>query len=271
MTDVPTPSRRALAAARPLLRSLSSARQVYALYPAGHPNREHTIAQLLEQVRDLHAVSTGDPVLFVARHSFYLGPTLLARESLSLFRLVTVLEDAGVEALEFTHEADTGSIDRLMTALQDARTPPPGLRGILVNRIRPKLSGQQAIEVRMSDLRRAYAQGLQHLREQSLRVAAGQPVDLEGATATVESLAAEVIRDPAHALLLTTMKSFDEYTYYHMVNVCLLSLALGTAIGLREDQVVALGIGALLHDVGKVVIPDDVLNHVGKLSEEQWR
>jgi hypothetical protein len=67
------------------------------------------------------------------------------------------------------------------------------------------------------------------------------------------------------------VKSYDEYTYYHMMNVCILSLALGQAIGLRQDQVATLGLGALLHDVGKVRVPREILQHDGALSEEQWR
>jgi hypothetical protein len=80
-----------------------------------------------------------------------------------------------------------------------------------------------------------------------------------------------VIADPSAALLLTTVKSYDEYTYYHMVNVCILSLAIGHAVGLGREQVVALGMGGLLHDVGKITVPRDILQQAGPLSEEQWR
>jgi hypothetical protein len=67
------------------------------------------------------------------------------------------------------------------------------------------------------------------------------------------------------------VRSHDEYTYYHMLNVCLLSVALGYAVGLRPDQILALGMGALLHDVGKLNVPVEVLQHVGALSADQWR
>jgi HD-GYP domain-containing protein (c-di-GMP phosphodiesterase class II) len=86
-----------------------------------------------------------------------------------------------------------------------------------------------------------------------------------------EHLAELISEDPAQALLLTTVKSYDEYTYHHMVNVCILSLALARAIGLSHEQSIALGIGGLLHDVGKVKVPREVLQHDGLLNEEQWR
>ncbi|MGH2574028.1 MAG: HD-GYP domain-containing protein, partial [Actinomycetota bacterium] len=102
-------------------------------------------------------------------------------------------------------------------------------------------------------------------------VAAGRAVDLEPTTRLVQQLSEQVVKDPTQALLLATLRSHDEYTYYHMLNVCLLSLALGYAVGLRPEQIVSLGIGALLHDVGKVNVPAEVLQQVGGLTEEQWR
>jgi len=56
-----------------------------------------------------------------------------------------------------------------------------------------------------------------------------------------------------------------------MVNVCILSLALARALGLSREHTIALGIGGLLHDVGKVKVPAEILQHDGALDEEQWR
>jgi len=55
------------------------------------------------------------------------------------------------------------------------------------------------------------------------------------------------------------------------VNVCLLSVALGQLVGLRRDQILVLGLGGLLHDIGKVLVPTEVLTGTGRLDEEQWR
>ncbi len=266
-----TPNTTALALVRPLLRALSSASQIYGLYPAGHPNRGEVIREIRDHARALLTATSGDPTLFVTRHSFYLGPTLLARESLSLFRLVDAFERAGVTTVEFTAQLDEGGVDGLIQIVHGDRPLTDTVGGILLNRVRPAVLAEDFTEVDLSDMRRAYAMGLEVLRETALRVAAGRNVDLDAATAVVERLADEVATNPANALLLTTVKSYDEYTYYHMLNVGLLSIAMGQALGLRRDQVVSLGLGGLLHDVGKVHMPEDVLFHVGKLSEEQWR
>jgi len=109
------------------------------------------------------------------------------------------------------------------------------------------------------------------MRDTAARVAGGDPANIQAAGRLTERLADQVIADPSEALLLTTVKAYDEYTCYHMVNVGILCLAIGQAIGLARDKVVALGMGGLLHDVGKIRVPREILNQVGPLSEEQWR
>jgi putative nucleotidyltransferase with HDIG domain len=67
------------------------------------------------------------------------------------------------------------------------------------------------------------------------------------------------------------VKSYDEHTFHHMVNVCILSLGLARAVGLPREQAITLGIGGLLHDIGKVKVPAEILNKDGPLDEDQWR
>lgn len=264
------PTAAAVDNAQEFLRALSAARQVYGLYPSDHPNRRQSVRDLLGRARHLHDVAGDGAVLFATRHSFYLGPALMARASLSLYRLVEAFEQAGVEALEIRRNVGEADLDRFVLVLLGQAQPTAPFLGLALNRIRPDVHLDDE-EEEASELRRSYALGLELLRETALRAVAGRPMDLTATSHVVHGLATQIARDPTQALLLTTVKSYDEYTYYHMVNVCLLTVAFGHAIGLHHDQVVALGIGALLHDVGKLNVPADVLSHVGPLSEEQWR
>jgi HD-GYP domain-containing protein (c-di-GMP phosphodiesterase class II) len=214
-------------------------------------------------------VAVGDPVLFIARHSLYLGSKLLPRESLSLYKLIEVFERAEVESVEFLPAVSDEDVDFLVRMIVGEPNPEGTPAGLAINRTKPTLDDSD--ERALDELRRSYGVGLELLRQTASAVAMGRPVDLDAATRLVRQLTDQVIQDPAHALLLTTVRSYDEYTYYHMLNVCLLSVALGYAVGLGPDQIVALGIGALLHDVGKVNVPIDILQQVGALSAEQWR
>jgi HD-GYP domain-containing protein (c-di-GMP phosphodiesterase class II) len=69
---------------------------------------------------------------------------------------------------------------------------------------------------------------------------------------------------------LAAIKSHNEYTFNHMVNVCVLAVAFGQRLGLDRQQLAHLGICALYHDIGKVAIPLEILDKHGTLSEREW-
>jgi len=98
----------------------------------------------------------------------------------------------------------------------------------------------------------------------------GNSVDTDQARSLVTQLADEVIRNPDALVWLTYLKSRDEYTATHCMNVCILALTFGRCLGLAEVALHQLGLGALLHDLGKMQIPDEVLNKPGRLTEEEF-
>ncbi|HUH06509.1 MAG TPA: HD domain-containing phosphohydrolase [Egibacteraceae bacterium] len=256
-----------------LARELALGLQAVSLYPPGHPTRSELGAQLLPHVRTLRdASSPRDPTLFVAHGSFYVDTTLLVRESLSLGRLAEAFVNAGVESVTFGPGMDAADLEELVDVLCADRPRPNSIGGLRLNAVRPSVqSDQHEWHERLAQLRSAYAAGVDVLREASARATAGEPIALEAPTAVVEQLASQVAHDPGYGVLLSAVKSYDEYTYFHMVNVCLMSVAMGQLIGLHHQQVLVLGLGGLLHDIGKVHVPVDVLNSPGRLDEEQWR
>ncbi|MEW6116950.1 MAG: HD-GYP domain-containing protein [Nitrospirota bacterium] len=70
---------------------------------------------------------------------------------------------------------------------------------------------------------------------------------------------------------LLSLKGYDYYTYTHSVNVAALAISLGIAIGLKRAEVERLGIGAMLHDIGKSVISHEILHKQGKLDDREYR
>ncbi len=267
-----TAPRAALEQAGLFLRHLSSARQVYALYPARHPKRIETVHLALAALRELHASLQADPVIFITRHALYLGGVLLPRDSLARYGLVDAFEKSGVEAVETMPTVTAADIDKLIRVVLAELGPETIFEGITLNRLKPDPdAGETDANMGISGLRRSYALGLEVLRHTAAMVAAGESVDLSAATKLVAQLSEHVVQDPTQALMLATVRSHDEYTYYHMLNVCLLSIALGYAVGLHSEQILALGTGALLHDVGKVNVPVEILQQVGALNQEQWR
>ena len=98
----------------------------------------------------------------------------------------------------------------------------------------------------------------------------GKAVDVESCLPLVEEISASVTRNSAALISLARLKTKDEYTYMHSVSVCALMVALARQLGLDEDQTRETGLAGLLHDVGKMAMPEDVLNKPGKLTDAEF-
>ncbi len=97
----------------------------------------------------------------------------------------------------------------------------------------------------------------------------GKSIDTGGARELAESLADNIVKNENALVWLTQLKNRDEYTSMHSINVCVLSLLFGRFLGLKEGELHHLGLGALLHDVGKMQIPAEILNKPGRLDDKE--
>ncbi len=97
----------------------------------------------------------------------------------------------------------------------------------------------------------------------------GRAFELEAVSGAVGSLAESILRNPHALASLSRLKAHDEYTYYHSVNTCVLAMALGRSLNMGREALQKLGLGMLLHDVGKTQIPEDLLSKPGRLQAEE--
>ena len=98
----------------------------------------------------------------------------------------------------------------------------------------------------------------------------GNTVDAAGAGQLVQDISDSVARNASALISLARLKTADDYTYMHSVAVCAMMIALARQLGLDEHQVRAAGEAGLLHDMGKALLPVEVLNKPGKLSDEEF-
>ncbi|PWG65102.1 metal-dependent phosphohydrolase [Spiribacter halobius] len=97
----------------------------------------------------------------------------------------------------------------------------------------------------------------------------GRSVDTAEVREIMRDLVAVVTENASASLWLTNLRKRDEYTSIHSMNVCVLALAFGRHLGLRRHDLEELGTGAILHDVGKVRTPDEILNKQERLTEAE--
>ncbi|NJA88425.1 HD-GYP domain-containing protein [Rhodocyclus tenuis] len=98
----------------------------------------------------------------------------------------------------------------------------------------------------------------------------GRAIDTAATQRLVEEISDSVTRNPGALISLARIKTADDYTYLHSVAVCALMVALARQMGLSEEDTRAAGHAGLLHDLGKALMPMDVLNKPGKLTDEEF-
>lgn len=97
----------------------------------------------------------------------------------------------------------------------------------------------------------------------------GLAIDTDQAKSTVHSCVQEIMRDPATMLLVSNMREKDNYTAEHSLTVCILAIAFGRHLGFNEAELNNLGLCGLLHDIGKMNVPEEILNKEGSLEDEE--
>ncbi|NQD92637.1 HD-GYP domain-containing protein [Pseudomonas sp. CrR25] len=98
----------------------------------------------------------------------------------------------------------------------------------------------------------------------------GRAIEVGQVAELVEEISASILRQPNALISLARLKHADEYTYMHSVAVCGLMIALARQLDLDPAQVREAGMAGLLHDIGKMRMPPEVLNKPGKLSDSEF-
>jgi HD-GYP domain-containing protein (c-di-GMP phosphodiesterase class II) len=98
----------------------------------------------------------------------------------------------------------------------------------------------------------------------------GKAIDAEHCRPLVNDIAESVYRNPGALISLARLKTADDYSFMHSVAVCALMVSLGRTLGLSEAECKEAGLAGLLHDMGKALMPSEILNKPGKLSDEEF-
>ena len=98
----------------------------------------------------------------------------------------------------------------------------------------------------------------------------GKALNADDALPIVEEISTSVMRNPGALISLARLKNKDEYTYMHSVAVCALMVSLARTMGFNDEQTRHAGLAGLLHDIGKMMIPAEILDKPGKLTEAEF-
>jgi putative nucleotidyltransferase with HDIG domain len=98
----------------------------------------------------------------------------------------------------------------------------------------------------------------------------GKSLNSVSAKKIVGEITESIIRNPDALTCFTQLKKKDEYTAQHSMRVCILALSFGRHLGLERQELNLLGLGALLHDIGKMKVPNEILNKPGPLNDYEY-
>lgn len=120
-------------------------------------------------------------------------------------------------------------------------------------------------------IKKTYFNAVLLTKDISNKISLGEKISLKKAKRVMETIVDQIIEEESMLIGMTTIKDYDEYTYHHSVNVSILSIALGQRIGLTRKVLTELGLSALLHDIGKIEVPKEILNKPIEFTEEDWK
>lgn len=115
-----------------------------------------------------------------------------------------------------------------------------------------------------------YNEAFSTMKDVLTTVTEGGSVQVAPVKDTVDEIVGRVINNESVFTQLTGMKDIDNYTFHHCVDVCVFSVITGKKIGLSVEDLTELGMGAILHDIGKCRVPLSILNKPGKLTDEEF-
>lgn len=238
------------------------------LYPTGHPLTIEALMSLRGATDDL--VPEGGQVVISAMESaFYLNRTILPHVSLEYHSFIRELGERGIESVTALHPVTDQDLLDLAALLANVSADFPADGSILLNE--RYLTPEDLEAAPTSELRRSYVSSLDALRGVTGAMRTDGRFEMAPVVTAVEGLFEQSVSQSSASLLLSTVKSHDEYTFYHSVNACILALAIGRMIGIDRHYLIPIGVGAVLHDIGKTAVSTSVLNYPGRLDKEQWK
>jgi HD-GYP domain-containing protein (c-di-GMP phosphodiesterase class II) len=143
--------------------------------------------------------------------------------------------------------------------------------GMALKQIAKQILPSQRTPEFVSEVSSTYSDAITEVKIIMNSLAEGIEID-EGAIRTVvDRFIKTYLTDKSILINITNTKAWEgEYLYHHTLNVCLLSINIAAAANYSQKQIVEIGVGALLHDVGMLLVPEEVRFKKGRLTKDEW-
>ncbi len=261
------------------LHGLAQSLSALAMYPDGHPSRERAVDQVYGTLRDLLDENSTPAFSFLGDEVIYGDQPLREMRGwdwnhrFAEAGFQRVLFDATVTRDEVEEFLDLMLARLTLQSIDTSEARQTRASGIRYGAIGLDGSDEQRLEadgdVRVATLQMTLGVEADTVRWMHDELTGGGALPMVEAEAVVRGLSVAMHGDQDLMLPLLRIREFDQYTTTHSINVSVLAMGLAEWMGMGARDIRAFGVAGLLHDLGKVKIPDEILNKKGKLSPEE--
>jgi putative nucleotidyltransferase with HDIG domain len=257
-----------------LLRRFAAALRSTQLYSKGHPIIGRNLDALSAAAQLMHTLQPAI-VVGVVGGEVIVDEVPIARAD-TMGPLIRRLQQSGVERITLERGVTPDQLSTFVYALAEAvpdangEPPPlPALTHIRVGRVSvtPRSEGSLAD---MATIKGLYNDAVSAAADVWESAATESAPDATVARTMIDGLAQAVAQNRTALLALTTLKNYDNYTFTHMVNVSILTMGQARGLGIDGPLLRELGLAALMHDIGKVRTPIEILNKPDKLTDAEF-
>jgi putative nucleotidyltransferase with HDIG domain len=200
----------------------------------------------------------------------------LPRGTASLVGFARDLREREIEKITLTRGLSREEVRNLLLVFGDRKSQVPLADRLLQKGVRHVTLGKIIVEdvsddqVGIAAARRVYSTAVETAESLWQAAKAGDKPDPGAARKIIDGLARLVTQDRTSLMALTALKKYDNYTFTHMVNVSALAMAQARALNIEGTLLREFGFAALMHDIGKVHTPLEVLNKPDKLTKDEF-
>src|SRR5215471_21127313 len=256
-----------------LLRRIAAGVRAAQLYAPDHPLVSRNMTALVGGLVTLHQQQPSITVGIVGKE-LVVADTPMSKVSSTMTELIRKLKDNKVERIVFDKGVTQEELVALMRNLsrlgsRAGADPEKELSSahIRVGRLKSDEDKKQdGIQSDIAAIRQMYSNAVASAESVYQSTEAEGIPDAPAALQTVEGLADGVTQNRTALMALTAMRNYDNYTFTHMVNVSILTMAQARALGIEGRLLREFGMSALMHDIGKVRTPREILNKTDKLD-----
>jgi putative nucleotidyltransferase with HDIG domain len=260
-----------------LLRRIAAGVRAAQLYAPDHPLVSRNMTALVSGLTTLHQQQPSITVGIVGTE-LVVADTPMPKVSSSMTELIRKLKDNKVERIVFDKGVRQDELVALMQRLsrlgnRGTGDPEKELSSAHIRVGRLKIDEdkkQDGIQSDIAAIRQMYSNAVASAEAVYQSAEAEGIPDTPAALQTVEGLADAVTQNRTALMALTAMRNYDNYTFTHMVNVSILTMAQARALGIEGRLLREFGMSALMHDIGKVRTPKEILNKPEKLTDDEF-